>query len=96
MIDRRQKKLIVFSRIRRGNSILKGANDHTYHRLVAFGMDPYRAVLTMQIAALLLGSIAFLSLPLSPIYANLIFAGIMLVGIMLVIYLDHPRRWGTK
>jgi UDP-GlcNAc:undecaprenyl-phosphate GlcNAc-1-phosphate transferase len=85
--------LIVFSRIRRGNSIFKGANDHTYHRLVALGMDPYRAVLTMQIAALLLGSIAFLSLPLSPLYANLIFAGIIMVGIVAVVYLDHPRRW---
>ena len=88
--------LIVFSRLRRGKSIFIGANDHTYHRLVAHGMNPNRAVLTMQIVALLLGSLAFLTLPLSPIYANLIFAGIVLGGIVLVIYLDNPKRWITE
>jgi len=87
--------LIVFSRLRRGTSVFKGANDHTYHRLVALGMNPNRAVLTMQIVALLLGSLAFISLPLSPIFANLIFAGIVLVGIVLIIYLDYPKRWIT-
>jgi UDP-GlcNAc:undecaprenyl-phosphate GlcNAc-1-phosphate transferase len=85
--------LIVFSRLRRGNSVFKAANDHTYHRLVSLGMDPNRAVLTMQIVALLLGSLAFLSLPLSPLYANLIFIGIVSLGILLVIYLDYPKRW---
>ncbi len=85
--------LIVFSRLRRGKSIFKGANDHTYHRLVAIGMHPNRAVLTMQIIALLLGSLAFITLPLPPIYANLIFIGIVFLGIVLVIYLDNPKRW---
>jgi UDP-GlcNAc:undecaprenyl-phosphate GlcNAc-1-phosphate transferase len=85
--------LIVFSRMRRGESIFKGANDHTYHRLVALGMHPNRAVLTMQIVALLLGSLAFITLPLPPIYANMIFAAVLIIGIVFVIYLDNHKRW---
>ena len=85
--------LIVFCRLRRGTSLFKGANDHTYHRLVALGMDPNRAVLTMQIMAFLLSSLAFISLPLAPIYANLIFAGVVLIGILLVVYLNFTKSW---
>jgi hypothetical protein len=56
-------------------------------------MDPNRAVLTMQIMAFLLSSLAFISLPLAPIYANLIFAGVVLIGILLVVYLDFTKSW---
>lgn len=85
--------LIVFSRVRRKKPVFKGANDHTYHRLVSLGISPNRSVLTMQITALLLGTLAFIALTLDPIYANLIFGGVVMVGILLVIFLDSPRRW---
>ena len=85
--------LIVFSRLRRKNPVFKGANDHTYHRLVSFGISSNRSVLTMQITALLLGTLAFIALTLQPIYANLIFGAVVFVGIILVLYLDSPKRW---
>jgi UDP-GlcNAc:undecaprenyl-phosphate GlcNAc-1-phosphate transferase len=85
--------LIVFSRLRRNKPIFKGANDHTYHRLVSLGISPTRSVLTMQITALLLGTLAFIALTLDPIYANLIFGGVVTVGIILVIYLDSSKFW---
>jgi UDP-GlcNAc:undecaprenyl-phosphate GlcNAc-1-phosphate transferase len=85
--------LIVFSRLRRNKPVFIGANDHTYHRLVSLGISPTRSVLTMQITALLLGTLAFIALTLEPIYANLIFGGVVLVGIVLVFYLDNPKIW---
>ena len=85
--------LIVFSRLRRKKPVFKAGNDHTYHRLVSLGISPNRSVLTMQITALLLGTLAFIALTLQPIYANLIFGGVVMVGIILVIFLDSPKRW---
>lgn len=85
--------LVVFSRVRRKKPVSKGANDHTYHRLVSLGISSNRSVLTMQITALLLGTLAFIALTLQPIYANLIFGEVVLVGIILVLYLDSPKRW---
>jgi UDP-GlcNAc:undecaprenyl-phosphate GlcNAc-1-phosphate transferase len=85
--------LVVFSRVRRKKPVSKGANDHTYHRLVSLGISSNRSVLTMQITALLLGTLAFIALTLQPIYANLIFGAVVLVGIILVLYLDSPKRW---
>lgn len=85
--------LIVFSRLRRGLAVFKGANDHTYHRLVAMGISPTRAVLSMQIAALLLGTLAFIALTFPPLYANLVFLVVLLLGMMLILFLDNRRRW---
>ncbi|MFN2197119.1 MAG: glycosyltransferase family 4 protein [Anaerolineales bacterium] len=83
--------LIVFSRLRRGHPVFIGAHDHTYHRLVALGISPNRAVLTMQIAALLLGTLAFIALTLPPLIANIIFGAILLLGVIVILFLDSPR-----
>lgn len=82
--------LIVFSRLRRGQPVFKGARDHTYHRLVALGMNPNRAVLTMQITALLLGNLAFIALTLPPLIANLVFGAVLLLGLTAILFLDAP------
>ena len=73
--------LVVFSRLRRGRAIHEAGLDHTYHRLVRLGMPPSRAVFTLHLAAIILGCLAFLALPLPPIFANAIFALALLMGL---------------
>lgn len=85
--------LIVFSRLRRGRPVYRGAHDHTYHRLVKLGMSPNRAVVTMQTSALLLGTLAFIALTFQPLFANLVFGGILLLGSALVLILDSRPIW---
>jgi UDP-GlcNAc:undecaprenyl-phosphate/decaprenyl-phosphate GlcNAc-1-phosphate transferase len=84
--------LVVYSRARRGRPVYRGAQDHTYHRLVRLGMSPNRAVLTMHVTALLLGNIAFVALGLQPIWANMVFFTVLMLGVGCVLFLDNPRR----
>ena len=85
--------LVVFSRLRRNQPIYLGNLDHTYHRLVSLGLASSRAIVTMHLAALLLGFLAFIALPLPPVQGNLIFFFCLLVGIGLIIYLDRKTWW---
>ncbi len=85
--------LVIFSRARRGNPIYRANVDHTYHRLVALGLDVNRAVLTMHLTALFLGCLAFIALSLPPLYSNLIFAACCLSGLALLLLLDSKRFW---
>ncbi len=81
--------LIVFSRLRRGKPVHLSGMDHTYHRLVGFGLDPTRAVLTMQFIAMLLGCLAFISLSLPPLVANAVFAACVIVGLCMVVLMER-------
>lgn len=85
--------LVVFSRLRRRKPVYQGALDHTYHRLVARGVDSIRAVLTMHLSAILLGCLAFIALPQSPLVGNILFGMVLVIGIVLIILLDlhHDR-----
>jgi UDP-N-acetylmuramyl pentapeptide phosphotransferase/UDP-N-acetylglucosamine-1-phosphate transferase len=85
--------LVVLSRLRRRKPVYSASRDHTYHRLLQFGWSSNRAVLAMQIAALVLGCLAFLALARSPLIANLIFAGSVLAGILGIVLLDRRRQW---
>lgn len=80
--------LVIFSRLRRGAPLYKGAFDHTYHRLVALGMHPNRAILSMHLAAILLGCLAFIALGLQTWFSNLLFGLVVLLGIGLILALD--------
>lgn len=86
--------LVVFSRARRGIPIYKGNLDHTYHRLVALGLDGRRAVLTIHLVAIVLSLIAFVTFYLSPVMANIIFGIILIAGVVTIIYLD--RYWSVQ
>jgi len=79
--------LVVISRMGHGISFYKAGQDHTYHRLVSLGMSPTHAVTTMHIAAVLAGCLAFMALPLAPLWANLIFAAALVVGLITLIWL---------
>jgi UDP-GlcNAc:undecaprenyl-phosphate/decaprenyl-phosphate GlcNAc-1-phosphate transferase len=77
--------LVILSRILRHKPVFVADRTHTYHRLVGLGLDPYRAVLTIQIITILLGLLAFLSESLSPMRATLLFFTVVLAGILLLI-----------
>jgi len=85
--------LVVFSRMRRGKPIYTAARDHTYHRLLSLGLDPFRAVVVMHMAALSLGCFAFVILTQPPLFANLAFAFALLLGVILVVLFDWRKSW---
>ena len=81
--------LVVASRIRRRRPIYLANRDHTYHRLVTLGLDRTRSVLAMQLAAIMLGLIAFIALDASVLAANVIFACIALVGLAAIGFVER-------
>jgi UDP-GlcNAc:undecaprenyl-phosphate GlcNAc-1-phosphate transferase len=83
--------LVVFSRIRRNIPFYRANLDHTYHRLVIFGLDERRAVLTIHMAAILLSLIAFITFYLPPLCANIVFGVILFGGIALIFILDRRK-----
>lgn len=85
--------LIVVSRLRRGKPIYRAGQDHTYHRLVALGLDPNRSALTMQFTAGFLGCLAFITLSLTPLAANIVFAASIIGGFVCIAVLDSKRLW---
>lgn len=80
--------LVVFSRLRRRKPIYTAERDHTYHRLLGLGLSPARSVLAMQLAAVLLGLLAFTALDLSVLMANVVFAAVVATGIAAAAYLE--------
>lgn len=84
--------LVVFSRLRHKRPVYRASRDHTYHRLVQMGMSSNRAVLSMHIAALLLGCLAFVALGLPALLANAIFAAVLLIGLIALILLESQSQ----
>ena len=85
--------LVVISRLRRHLPFYRGGRDHTYHRLVDFGMAPGRAVLVMHLAAVLLQCVAFMAFSMEPLIANGIFLACVILGAVGIIVLDHRKIW---
>lgn len=85
--------LVVVSRLRQKKAVYQAGLDHTYHRLVNLGLPSSRAVLTMHLFAIVSGCLAFMALPLPPLWANAIFAFALLVGFSVLIWLEikEPR-----
>ncbi len=79
--------LVVVSRLLRRTPVYRAGRDHTYHRLLALGLDPTRSVLVMHLAAVMLGLTAFIALDANVILANVIFAAIASLGLGLLVYL---------
>ena len=80
--------LVVVSRIRRGSPIYKAGQDHLYHRLTQLGLSPVQSVTLMHVTALLTGCLAFIALPLPPLWANLIFGLILLCGLFVIFWFE--------
>ncbi len=88
--------LVTFSRLRRRIAASHAGRDHTYHRLVAFGLPSAQAIMAELLASLLLDCLAFIALSMEPAAANLIFFGCLAVGGGLIVTLDHPKFWPMK
>ncbi len=90
--------LVVISRVRRRRPIYRADRDHTYHRLVALGLDPNRSVLAMHLAAVMLGLLAFIALGAGVVLANLLFAGMLALGAVAIFALERrfePSKGNT-
>lgn len=83
--------LVTLSRLKQRKAVYQAGLDHTYHRLVNLGLPSSRAVLTMHLAAILSGCLAFMALPLPPLWANLIFAAAILIGLFLLFWLENKE-----
>jgi len=84
--------LVVISRLRRRAPIYSSGHDHTYHRLIDMGLDANRAVLVMHLVSIVLGCLAFVSLYLQPVYANLVFAVVCVAGGTLIFIFERSKR----
>ncbi|NPV75029.1 MAG: undecaprenyl/decaprenyl-phosphate alpha-N-acetylglucosaminyl 1-phosphate transferase [Anaerolineae bacterium] len=85
--------LVFISRLRRRKPFYQASRDHTYHRLVAMGLEPGRAVLLMHLTGLVLECLAFVAVSTDALRANLIFGGCLMAGLLALVILDHPKRW---
>ena len=81
--------LVVVSRLRRRQTVYKASTDHLYHRLVALGLHPMRAVAVMHIFSILAGLIAFIALGTNVFTANLLFMVCVLLGFLLLLLLER-------
>jgi UDP-GlcNAc:undecaprenyl-phosphate/decaprenyl-phosphate GlcNAc-1-phosphate transferase len=79
--------MVVASRLIHHRPVFHADRTHTYHQLVALGLDPYRAVLVIQLATLVLSFVAFIALSLPPLEATLTFFGVLLSGVIILIFL---------
>jgi UDP-GlcNAc:undecaprenyl-phosphate/decaprenyl-phosphate GlcNAc-1-phosphate transferase len=81
--------LVVISRLRRHQPIYLADQTHTFHRLVALGVNPRRAVVTIHLGSLALCLLAFIALSLTPWMANLIFGVVLCAGFVALFFLGR-------
>lgn len=87
--------LVVLSRIRRKQMVGSGRRDHTYHRLIALGLSPKRAVLAVHAAAFIISLIAFLTLYLPPLFALIFFFSAILCGVIFLLWMERKPTLDT-
>jgi UDP-GlcNAc:undecaprenyl-phosphate GlcNAc-1-phosphate transferase len=83
--------LVIVSRLKQRKAVYQAGLDHTYHRLVNLGLPSSRAVLTMHLSSIVSGCLAFMALPLPPLWANAIFVSALLVGLVLLFWLEKKE-----
>jgi UDP-GlcNAc:undecaprenyl-phosphate/decaprenyl-phosphate GlcNAc-1-phosphate transferase len=81
--------LVVLSRLRRRQSVGNGRRDHTYHRLIALRFRPRFAVLAVHLTALVIGTLAFITLYFQPWLALLIFFITIMLGLAFLFWLER-------
>jgi UDP-GlcNAc:undecaprenyl-phosphate GlcNAc-1-phosphate transferase len=84
--------LVFFSRLRQKQWFFIAGQDHTYHRLVNMGITAGHAVLILQIGAIMMNCLAFISISLAPIYSNILFMAVFLVGLALFFYFEKKQQ----
>ena len=83
--------LVVASRLLRHKPVFHADRTHTYHRLVAAGLDPQRAVFAIHLTSLVLNFLAFIALSLPPAQSTLIFCSGVLAGVALLFLLGRKN-----
>jgi UDP-GlcNAc:undecaprenyl-phosphate GlcNAc-1-phosphate transferase len=84
--------LVTTSRLRSRRPFYVAGRDHTYHRLVAMGVEPMHAVLTILLASAAAGCLAFIALALPPVWANLVFLAALVAGCTAILWLQTRPR----
>jgi UDP-GlcNAc:undecaprenyl-phosphate GlcNAc-1-phosphate transferase len=85
--------MVVVLRLIHHRPVFRADRSHTYHQLIALGLDPSRAVLIIQLTTMVLSFVAFIALSLPPLEATLTFFGMVLLGVILLIFfaLKNPQ-----
>jgi UDP-GlcNAc:undecaprenyl-phosphate/decaprenyl-phosphate GlcNAc-1-phosphate transferase len=83
--------LVTTSRILSGRSVAVGGRDHTSHRLVALGMSERKAVLSLYVLCVFLGSIAIFSLLFNFVISGLITVFSIVILALFGLYLGQER-----
>ena len=81
--------LVVMSRFRRKQPIGTGRRDHTYHRLIALGMQPSYAVAIVHLMALTIGGLAFFTFYLRAWLALIFFVASIIGGLIFLFWLER-------
>jgi len=88
--------LVIFTRLREGRSIVRGAKDHTSHRLAILGFSQRQAVITHYGACIVLGLIALVISQTSVTSAELISAITAFIALGLFVFLLIVRSRDLK
>jgi UDP-GlcNAc:undecaprenyl-phosphate/decaprenyl-phosphate GlcNAc-1-phosphate transferase len=81
--------MVVASRLLRHRPVFHADRTHTYHRLVALGLDPQRAVFAIHLTTLVLNFLAFIALSLPPLESTLIFVSVVVAGMVILVFLER-------
>lgn len=87
--------LVTFSRLRRKLPVYKANLDHTYHRLVQFGLSSKNAVVLMHLVSVIFAIIAYTCVRMTPLSANIIFA-LWLTFFFFALYFFESRLEKSK
>jgi UDP-GlcNAc:undecaprenyl-phosphate GlcNAc-1-phosphate transferase len=83
--------LVTFSRLLNRRPVSLGGTDHTSHRLARLGLGINRAVLSMYLAAGVLGILAILMTQSTPETASALFVAILAAGFVALFVLERAR-----
>lgn len=86
--------LVVVSRLRRRlNPLTTPGKDHVSHRLVAAGLTPREAVLTLYVVSFLLGLLALFVTRASVVEGYIVGGAVALAGLFALWRLERPPFW---
>jgi len=83
--------LVMFTRLREGRSLVRGAKDHTSHRLAILGFSQRQAVLTHYGVCVMLGLSALLVSQISVETGELIGGAVAIIALGLFVFLQIVR-----
>ncbi len=86
--------LVIVSRLRRGlNPLTTPGKDHVSHRLVAAGLSPREAVLTLYVVSFVLGLLAVFVTRASVVEGYIVGGAVALGGLFALWRLERPPFW---